>query len=122
MITKNNIMAESLAVAARTEPGWDISVQAISCGEQAPLDIKILDAEVALLDISCGATESKRDMMSLCREIHRENPDCHMVLLVSRADPDGRQLVSDAVRENIVEDFLFTDASLAYVFAKLSAF
>lgn len=89
---------------------------------QALLDVEIFKVDVALIDVRDGDTEKKETPLSFCQGLHQRLPNCHLLLLVSQEDSASRKMAAEAKQKKIVEDFVFYDASLKYLFAKLAAF
>ncbi len=53
--------------------------------------------------------------------MHSKLPNCHLLLLVSQEDYSCREISTQAKKAGIVEDFVFYDASLKYLIAKLES-
>jgi DNA-binding NarL/FixJ family response regulator len=86
------------------------------------LDAEIFAVDVALIDVRGSGIQKKETSLSFCEQLHQRLPDCHLLLLVSQEDRVSRKMAAEAKQRKIVEDFVFYDASLQYLFAKLSAF
>ena len=93
---------------------------------QVLLDVEILEIDVALIDMALFDAESisKQDgesLFTLCEKIHKKLPNCRLLLLVSQENQQNRAIASKAKRKQFVDDFLFYDASLKYLIAKLTS-
>jgi len=89
---------------------------------QALLDAEIFEIDVALIDVGNRDTQEKQKPLLFCEGLHQSLPNCHILLLVSQDDKVNRIMAAEAKQKKIIEDFVFYDASLTYLFAKLAAF
>ncbi|HZK44593.1 MAG TPA: hypothetical protein VFC73_09970 [Syntrophomonadaceae bacterium] len=122
LITTNKILAQSLAVAIKAMPDLGFEPFLLLNSNQALLDAEILEIDVALIDVMDKGTEQKETLLSFCAALHKRLPVCHLLLLVSQDDLVRREIATEAKKNGIVDDFVFYDASLKYLFAKLAAF
>ena len=122
LITKNKILAQSLAAAMKAMPDMEFEIFMLLNSQQALVDAEIFEIDVALIDVLDCYTKEKKTPLSFCEELHKSLPNCHILLLVSQDDLACRGMATEAKKNKIVEDFVFYDASLKYLFAKLSAF
>ncbi len=128
LITSNKILAQSLAAAMKAMPDWDSELFLLLNSHQALLDAEIFEIDVALIDMAClegmdsSDTQEKEMPLSFCERLHKGLPNCHLLLLVSQDDGASRKMATEAKNKKIVDDFVFYDASLKYLFAKLAAF
>ena len=120
-ITTNRILAQSLSAALHGMTDINFEFFILLNAQQSLVDAEILEIDVALIDVMDRGTEEKETIMSFCEGLHRKLPDCFLLLLVSQDDPIRREVATEAKKMGIVEDFVFYDASLKYLFAKLSA-
>lgn len=121
LITTNRILGQSLAVAMENmeDLEWDFFLFLNS--QQALLDAEILEIDLALIDVTDSGRGEKDTTLTFCEELHKNLPNCHLLLLVSQDDMVSRKMATKAKQDNIVDDFVFYDASLKYLFAKLAA-
>lgn len=122
LITTNKILAQSLAVAIKAMPNLGFELFLLLNSHQALLDAEIFEIDVALIDLMDRGTEEKENLLSFCEALHKRLPDCQILLLVSQDDLARREIATEAKKNGIVDDFVFYDASLKYLFAKLAAF
>ncbi|MDD2502733.1 MAG: hypothetical protein PHG58_02575 [Clostridia bacterium] len=127
LITTNKILAQSLAAAIKARPDLEFELFLLLNSNQALLDAEIFDIDVALIDFALinaldSDTEEKEIPLSFCEKLHTTLPNCHLLMLVSQDDLASRQMATEAKGKKIVDDFVFYDASLDYLFAKLAAF
>lgn len=127
LITTNKILAQSLDSAIRSMPNLGFEFALLLNSGQALLDAEILEVDVALIDMGlmnemdCDGKE-KETTLSFCERLHNNLPNCHLLLLVSQDDRVNREMATEAKKRNIVDDFVFYDASLKYLLAKLTVF
>ena len=122
LITTNKILAQSLAAAIKAMPYSEFEFYLLLDPNQALLDAEIFEIDVALIDLMDRRAEEKETLFSFCELLHNRLPSCHLLLLVSQDDPIRREIATQAKKKEIVDDYVFYDASLRYLFAKLSAF
>lgn len=127
LITTNKILAQSLAAAIETMPDLQFELFLLLNPKQALLDAKVFDIEIALIDIVLldmvnSNTKEKTTPLSFCEELNASLPNCHILLLVSQDDSTNRKMAAEAKQKSIIDDFMFYDASLKYLIAKLAAF
>lgn len=122
LITTNKILAQSLSVAMRNMEDLEFEFFMLLDANQALIDAEIFKIDVALIDIMDRGIEEKEALMSFFQEIHKRLPNCHLLLLVSQENSQTREIATEAKKKGIVDDFVFKDASLKYLFAKVSAF
>lgn len=127
LITKNKILAESLDSAIKSIPNLKFELALLLNSRQALLDAEILEIDIALIDMSFidetdyNLSEEEREL-SFCEKLKKTLPDCHLLLLVSQDDKVKRKIATEAKNKKIVADYVFYDASLKYLLAKLKAF
>ena len=122
LITTNRILAQSLAVAMRAMPHFNFEFFMLLDAHQALIDAEIFEIDVALIDVMDRGTQEEGTFLSFCELLHKRLPDCRLLLLVSQDDLARREIATEAKKKEIVDDFVFYDASLKYLFAKLAAF
>lgn len=120
-ITANKVLAQSLATAIGTRPELQFQLYPLLSPRQATLDAEVLNIDAALIDVTDSAARRKADLDALCLELRQVLPACRLLLLVPQEDPDSRALAMTAVQQQHADDFVFYDASLDYLFAKLAA-
>jgi DNA-binding NarL/FixJ family response regulator len=103
-------------------PDMEFEIFMLFNSQQALLDAEVFEVDVALIDVVGNGPEKKITQLSFCEGLHKRLPNCHILLLVSQDDLASRKMAAEAKQKKIVEDFVFYDASLKYLFAKLAAF
>ncbi len=122
LITTNKILAQSLAAAIRAMLNFNFEFFMLLDANQALIDAEIFEIDIALIDLMDRGTQEKDRLLSFCESLHKRLPDCHLLLLVPQEDLVRREIATQAKKKEIVDDFVFYDASLKYLFAKLSSF
>jgi DNA-binding NarL/FixJ family response regulator len=120
LITKNKILAQSLDAAMKAMPDLEFEFILLLNTQQALFDAEIFEIDVALIDMIESGT--KETPLSFCKGLNKMLPNCHILLLLSQDDHVRRRIATEAKKKKIVDDFVFYDASLKYLFAKLAAF
>jgi len=115
LITRNKILAESLAIAMKSAPELEFELFLLLNSHQALLDAEIFEIDIALIDFASFP-------LLFCQGLQNKLPNCHLLLLVSQDDKEIRKIAAEAKKKKIVDDFVFYDASLKYLFAKLTSF
>lgn len=122
LITTNKIFAQSLEAAVNATPELKIHFFLLLNPQQALLDAEIFEIDVALIDMMNSDGAKKENPLLFCEKLHASLPECHLLLLVSQEDMTNRKIAIQAKEKGMVEDFVFYDASLKYLFAKFNAF
>ncbi|NLB21093.1 MAG: hypothetical protein GX829_09820 [Clostridium sp.] len=94
---------------------------------QVLLDIEVLEIDVALIDMALldernSVDQDKAISFLLCERIYNMHPNCQILLMISQADNLNRAIAIDAKKNQTIDDFIFYDASLRYLLAKLNSF
>lgn len=121
-ITTNKILAQSLDAAIRAIPDSNFEFFMLLDSNQALIDAEIFEIEIALIDLMDRSVEEKDTILSFCELLKQRLPHAHLLLLLSQDDLIRREIASQAKKKSIVDDFVFYDASLKYLFSKLSSF
>lgn len=125
LITTNKILAQSLDSAMKSMSNLDFQLFLLLNPNQALLDAEVLEIDVALIDMGLidvvGNNEKIETILSLCERLHNNIPNANLLLLVSQDDLANRKIAIEAKKKNTVDDYVFYDASLKYLFAKVQA-
>ena len=125
-ITSNKILAQSLEATVKAMLTMKFQFFLLLNFHQVLLDVEILEIDIALIDMSLFDVEGvskqeKESLFSLFEKIHKKLPHCRLLLLVSQEDHRNREIASQAKKKQLVDDFVFYDASLKYLLAKLTS-
>ncbi|MDL2294829.1 hypothetical protein LJC60_09430 [Ruminococcaceae bacterium OttesenSCG-928-D13] len=121
-ITTNKMLAQSLAAAVKGNPELEFEPFLLLDPQQASLDAEVLKLDVAVVDVIDGAAKETETLLSFCKRLRMTVPGCRQLLLVSQDDKIGQKMAICAMKSKTVDDFVFYDTSLEYLFAKLAAF
>lgn len=122
MISSNKILAQSLSVVAKSMPELSFELLLLLNSQQALLDAEIFEIDVALIDVTDCDVKEKETPVSFCKKLHKSLPSCRILFLVSQDDMKSREMATQAKKNQIIDDFLFHDSSVKYLFSKLEAF
>lgn len=122
LISSNKILAQSLSVVAKSMPDLNFELLLLLNSQQALLDAEVFEIDVALIDVMDGDIKEKEKAISFCEKVKKSLPDCRILLLISQDDLASRENATNAKKKQIIEDFVFYDSSLKYLFSKLAAF
>ncbi len=121
-ITTNKILAQSLDTAIKAMSDFEFEFFMLLDANQALIDAEIFEIDIALIDLMDRSVEEKDTILLFCELLSQRLPHAHLLLLLSQDDLIRREIASQAKKKSIVDDFVFYDASLKYLFAKLSSF
>jgi len=127
LITRNKIFAQSFEETMKSNPELRFGLFLLLNSEQALLDAEVLEIDIALIDAGLIDVVDKKIKEneinpSFCEMLHAKLPNVHILLLVSQDDKEKRKMAIEAKMKNVIDDFMFYDASLKYLFAKLLSF
>lgn len=125
LITTNKILGQSLDSAVKSMPNLEFELVLLLNSHQALLDAEILEIDVALIDMGSidivdNDLKEKETSLSFCERLNKSLPNCHLLLLVSQDDKTNREMATEAKKKKIIDDFVFYNASLKYLLAKLT--
>jgi len=89
--------------------------------DEARLMVSILQPIVALVEVPERHGDPVLDAFDLYDFIKEECPDCKILLMVSEQDKKGVAACVEAKQKGRIEDFIFYNASVQYMTAKLEA-
>ena len=126
LITTNKILAQSMDSAMKSMSNLEFEFFLLLNPSQALLDTEVLEIDVVLIDmglidVRVNYTKEEETILSFCKRLHDNIPNGHLLLLVSQDDLANRNIAIEAKKKKIVDDYVFFDASLKYLFAKVQA-
>ena len=78
--------------------------------------------EIAVVEIpESGPWRTAEKCLAVCDAIRRQFPNCKQLILCNEDDMDSCAAAIRAKRANRIDDFLFYDSSVHYLFSKLEA-
>ena len=120
-ITKNRVLAQSLATLIKNNPDLPFEPYTFHNLEQAAIDAEIFQIDAAVIEMTTETSEETGATSKLCTNLRKTSPDCQILLLVPQDSKSNRDEAMKAVNTKAVDDFVFLDTSLDYLLAKLLA-
>ena len=120
-ISKNRVLAQSLATLIKNNLDLPFEPHVLQNIEQAVMDVGILKIDVAVIEMIAEASGKTGNILLLCTELRQTAPDCQILLLVPQENVLNCEMAIKAVNTGVVDDYVFLDTSLDYLFAKLLA-
>jgi len=120
-ITKNNVLAQSLAYFIKSNPDLPFEPYMLQNPDQAAVEADILKIDVAVVEVSAGTANEADKALALCSQFRTAAPECRILLLVPQGSREVRDMAIKAVNSKIIDDYVFLDTSLDYFLAKLLA-
>ena len=120
-ITKNKVLAQSLASLIKNNLDLPFEPFVLQNFEQALIDVGILEIEVAVIEMLAETANETGTTLSLCTQLYESYPKCQILILVPQNNEQSREMAMQAVKAKVVDDYVFLDTSLDYLFAKLLA-
>ena len=78
--------------------------------------------EISVVEIpESGMWKSAEKCLAICDSIRKQLPNCKQMILCNEDDADSYSATIHAKQENRIDDFLFYDSSVHYLFSKLEA-
>ena len=120
LIMSRKMLADALIAQAKTDRCFELwadqnyalaVVTAMSC-RPAVVVVEIPES---------GSWHSAEKCLSICDAIRKELPGCKQVLLSSESDASSCRAAIQAKREKRIDDFLYYDTSVNYLFSKLES-
>jgi len=120
-ITKNKVLAQSLASLIKSNRDLPLEPYVMLNFEQAAIDVEVFEIDVAVVEMVEEVTAEAGATISLCNHLRTTSPDCQILLLVPQDSKRSRDEAIKAVKTRTIDDYVFLDTSLDYLFAKLLA-
>ena len=78
--------------------------------------------EIVVIEIpESGTWKSAEKCLVICDTIRKQLPSCRQVIICNENDTESYNATIQAKQENRIDDFLFYDSSVHYLFSKLEA-
>ena len=120
LVMKRKILSDALIDQAARDPRFEL--MAAQNYSTAVLTAESCTPEITLVEIpESGSWKSAEKCLLLCDAIHRQFPNCKQVILCDEDNADSYNAAIQAKQENRIDDFLFYDNSIRYLFSKLEA-
>ncbi len=121
IITTNRIFAQSLCEALLNSYNNIFQPYLLLNPDQVLLDVDILEIDVAVIVAMDGDRANASLKVTTCRNMRNQCPNLRIIWLVSQEDEKSRLLAMEALHSKVIDDFVFYDTTLQYLFAKLDA-
>ena len=120
LIMKRKMLSDALVDQAAGDSRFElVAVQNYST---AALTAESCSPEIILVEIpESGCWKTAEKCLALCDAIHRQLPECKKVILCNADDTISYKASIRAKQENRIDDFVFYDSSVRYLFSKLEA-
>ena len=120
LIMHRKMLADTLALQLQSHSILNAVVEENYAS--AVLTAEALLPEVAVMEIpETGVWSVAEKCLSICDVMHRQLPLCKLVVLCCDYDADVCRAVIQAYRANRIDDFLYYDTSIHYLFSKLES-
>ena len=120
LVMKRQVLSDALIEHAACGSGFEL--MAAANYSTAALTAELCFPEITVVEIpESGSWKSAEKCLAICDAIRRQFPNCKQVILCNGDDKDSYSAVIEAKKENRIDDFLFYDNSMHYLFSKLDA-
>ncbi len=120
LIMNRKILSDALIEQAKGAPHFDL--RADRSHASAVLTAAAYGPEIVVMEVpESGPWKSAEKCISICDAIREQVPGCKQVLLCPENDADACRAAIRAKRNNRIDDFLYYDTSLHYLFSKLES-
>jgi len=120
LVMQKRVLADALVAQTSTDTRFKFETEPRYAF--AALTAEACSPEIVLVEIpEYGPWKQAEKCFAVCDMIHRQLPDCKLVILCSEDDKDSYQATIQAKQEGRIDDFLFYDNSAHYPLSKLEA-
>ncbi len=121
IVMQRKVLSDALIEYAKPEEQLDITVEYSYA--MAALTAEAYAPTVVMMEIpETGPWKSAEKCLAVCNVIKKQSANCKIIILCSEGDLDSCGTVIAAKRENRIDDFLYYEASIKYLFSKLASF
>ena len=120
LVMKRKMLADALI----NQAAWDTRFELMAAQNYATaaLTAELCLPQITVVEIpECGDWKPAERCLGICDAIRGQFPNCKQVILCNEDDVDSYNAVIHARQENRIDDFVFYDSSLRYLFSKLDA-
>ncbi len=120
LIMRRKILSDALVKQAKSNARFEL------CCEQN-YSLAVLTAEASMPDVAVvevpesGIWKEPEKCLRVCDVIRKQVPGCKQVLLCSENDETSCKALVQAKRDNRIDDFLYYETSVSYLFSKLES-
>ena len=120
LVMKRKMLSDALIDQATRDSRFELI--AARMYSTAVLTAESCSPEITIVEIpESGSWKSAEKCLTLCDTIRRQFPNCKQVILCNEDDIDSNNAAIHAKQENRIDDFLFYDSSIRYLFSKLES-
>ena len=119
LVLSRKLIAQTLTHAIREKPDMDSFIE--YSYENAAITAGIRSPEVTLVEIPERPGHPEREILKICAKIRSSSPGSKIVLLCPEDSGGSISAVVTAKQAGEIDDFIFYDASLVYLTAKLES-
>ena len=117
---KRKMLSDSLITQMVSDSRFEL--MAVNNYAVASLTAEACSPDIAMIEIpESGSWKSAEKCLEICDEIRKYLPGCKQAILCSENDMASCKAAIQAKQEHRIDDFLFYDNSIHYLFAKLEA-
>lgn len=121
LIMQRKILSDSLIEYAKSKALFDM--QAEQSYATAALTAEAYVPAIVMLEIpESGPWKSAEKCLTICDMMKRQSASCKCIILCPEGNSDSCAAVITAKIENRIDDFLYYEASINYLFSKLESF
>ncbi len=120
LIMHRKILSDALIEGAKD--GVHFEFQAVQNYASALITAEACMPEIVIMEVpESGNWRSADKCLAICDMIRKQIPGCKQVLLCSESDAEACRAAIRAKQENRIDDFLYYDTSVKYLFSKLES-
>lgn len=120
LIMQRKMLSDALIEQAKNEARFEL--RADQNYALAVITAEAYEPSIVVVEIpESGSWHPAEKCLSLCDLIRQQLPGCKQVVLCSESDEDSCRAAIEAKRENRIDDFLFYETSINYLFSKLES-
>jgi hypothetical protein len=119
LVMYRRILADALSRQGKTDPFFDFKAE--QNYSAAPLTAELYQPDIAVLEIPESGEWNAETCFSMGNEIQKAVPSCKLMILCPEKNQAVCKATIQAKRENRIDDFLYYDTTINYLFSKLEA-
>ena len=120
LVMNRKILSDSLITQTVSDNRFELT--SVHNYAIASLTAEANASDIAVIEIpESGSWKSAEKCLAICDEIRERLPSCKQVILCNEDDTDSCYAAIQAKQASRIDDFLFYDNSIHYLFAKLEA-
>lgn len=120
LITSRKILSDALIAQTKNDMRFELRAEQ-SYASALSTAISYMPGVVVVEIPESGIFRFAEKCLAICDAIRKQVPGCKQVLICSESDADSCRAAIQAKQENRIDDFLFYDTSVHYLFSKLES-